>query len=97
MVMNNIYLSGPMTGCKDRNYPLFHRMAKELREAGFDVVSPAENRGYEVSEVNFMKNSIRLLLHCNAIYMLRGWEDSKGATLEHEIAKDLGYQIIYQP
>jgi hypothetical protein len=95
--MNNIYLSGPMTGHPNMNYPLFQRVAKELREAGFEVISPAENRGNEGEWVDYMKNSIRLLLHCNAIYMLRGWEDSKGATLEHEIAKDLGYQVIYQP
>jgi hypothetical protein len=95
--MNNIYISGPMTGHPNLNYPLFERVAKELREAGFEVISPAENQAVGLAWTEYMKNSIRLLLHCDGIYMLQGWQDSKGATLEHEIAKDLGYQIIYQP
>jgi hypothetical protein len=36
-----IYVSGPMTGYKDYNYPKFQKIAKELRERGYDVVDPA--------------------------------------------------------
>jgi nucleoside 2-deoxyribosyltransferase len=33
---------------------------------------------------------------CDAIYMLDGWENSKGATAEIGLAKALGKEIIYQ-
>jgi Domain of unknown function (DUF4406) len=36
-----IYVSGPMTGYKNYNYPKFQRITSELKAQGFDVVDPA--------------------------------------------------------
>jgi hypothetical protein len=36
------YLSGPMRGFPNYNYPLFHRVAAALRANGLTVISPAE-------------------------------------------------------
>lgn len=41
-----------------------------------------------------MKADIKLLMDCDAIYLLKGWEDSKGARIEKELAESLGYRII---
>lgn len=32
----------------------------------------------------------------DAIYMLRGWENSKGARAEHAVAVALGIKVVYQ-
>lgn len=37
-----VYLAGPMKGYPKFNFPLFHEKAKELREKGYFVFSPAE-------------------------------------------------------
>jgi hypothetical protein len=37
-----LYIAGPMRGIAWFNYPLFDRVAKELREAGNEVISPAD-------------------------------------------------------
>jgi len=37
-----LYVAGPMRGIAWFNYPLFDRVAKALREAGNEVISPAE-------------------------------------------------------
>lgn len=37
-----VYLCGPMTGIPQFNFPLFDKVAHNLRLAGYQVVSPAE-------------------------------------------------------
>jgi nucleoside 2-deoxyribosyltransferase len=37
-----LYLAGPMRGVAWFNYPMFDRVAKELRDAGNEVISPAD-------------------------------------------------------
>lgn len=89
-----IYISGPMTGKPDLNRPAFNAKAAELRALGHEVVNPAE-----LPEIpggtwhDYMKADIKLLLECDAIYMLPGWVGSKGAALEYDIARDLGMEI----
>lgn len=38
-----VYLSGPMTGLPEFNYPTFHAAAARLRAAGYRVYSPSED------------------------------------------------------
>lgn len=37
-----LYLAGPMTGYPQFNFPLFHKVAAELRAKGHTIISPAE-------------------------------------------------------
>ena len=40
--MKRIYLSGPMSGLPELNFPAFHAEAARLRALGFEVVNPAD-------------------------------------------------------
>ena len=42
------------------------------------------------------KANIAILMQCDSIYMLKGWEESNEATTEHYLAKDLNMEIIYE-
>ena len=43
-----------------------------------------------------MRTDIRNLLDCDYIYMLGGWETSKGAKLELDVASSCGLKVIYE-
>ena len=90
-----IYISGPMTGKPDHNYPAFHETAERFRKAGWDVANPAENFGgrTDLPLEAYLREDISLLAYCNAVAMLPGWRDSQGATLEYLIACKLGLDV----
>lgn len=92
--MTRIYIAGPMSGYENHNFPAFWDAATRLRAQGFDVVSPAEiNPNTKMDWGDCMRADIKALVSCDAIAMLHGWENSKGATLEHHIAERLEMKI----
>lgn len=94
--MNRIYISGPMTGLPELNFPAFHSAASRLRALGHEVVNPAElNPDPAAKWSDCMRTDIKALMDCDAIAMLPGWQDSKGASLEHHIANQLGLGVTY--
>jgi hypothetical protein len=91
------YLSGPMTGLPDYNRPAFNEAAAELRSHGFTVWNPAEE--FDATSIYprkiYIRKDIEALLKCDAIVMLDGWENSAGAKLELDIAKELELPIFF--
>jgi len=89
-----IYLAGPMTGLPQFNYPAFVATAQQMRRAGFTVVSPTDN-GLPASAPwdRHMRRDLRLMLDCQGVALLPGWEASKGAQLEHHVATALGMPV----
>lgn len=86
------YISGQITGLKiedaERNFIV---AADHLRSnLGLTPINPMEilpyDPKYEWSD--YMLADIKELFRCDAIYMLDNWEVSKGARIEHAIAKD---------
>lgn len=89
-----IYVAGPMTGLPAFNFPAFHECAAQLRTQGWQVVNPAEiNPDSALPWAECMRRDIAELVTCDAIHLLAGWRQSKGATLEHHIAERLGMQV----
>ncbi|QRF23619.1 DUF4406 domain-containing protein [Alicyclobacillus sp. TC] len=90
-----VYLSGPMTGHPEYNYPLFRRVASLLREDGITVACPTELGLAPVLPWEAMMHSaLQLLLQCEAIALLPGWEHSRGARLEAAIAASLQMEMV---
>jgi hypothetical protein len=90
------YISGPMSNLPGFNYPAFNRAAASLRSRGIRVENPAENDPPTCGTwEGWMKIAILQLLRCTSIVMLPGWENSRGARLEHELAVDLGMNITF--
>ncbi len=91
-----VYISGPMTGIEQFNFPAFNDAAARWRAAGHEVFNPAEKQeeGTGLSWQAYMKLDIKLLCDCEAIAMLPGWEKSRGASLEVYLATQLGMNVF---
>jgi len=91
-----VYIAGPMTGLPDYNYPAFRAAAAAWRVRGYAVLDPSEKFGgrtdlpYEV----YARASILDMLSVDAVAVLPGWENSKGASAEVAIARCLGYPVL---
>lgn len=87
-----LYLSGPMTGIENYNYPALNAAAANLRAQGFHVQNPAENPARDTWE-EYMRMAIRQMLICDAVVVLAGWKNSKGATEEVRVAGVVGMDV----
>ena len=91
-----IYISGKITGITDY-IQRFERAEKAL--SNYIVINPAKVNAQlpiETTWEEYMQMSMTMLKMCNAIYMLKGWEDSKGARLEYNYAVENNYKIIFE-
>lgn len=75
----------------------FDRAAAVLEKAGYNPVNPFNN-GVPQSEhwTKHMRRDIGLLVQCDFIYMLKGWELSKGAKLELDVASSCGIKVLFE-
>ncbi len=92
----NIYLSGPMSGIEDHNFPLFFEAHKVLTDDyNYNVVNPAElgqQEGWSWSQ--YLRRDIKFMVEqCDKICLLDGWWSSKGALVELVIALCLDFEI----
>lgn len=94
--MHKLYLSGPMDNVEDFNHPLFHRVAKEFRDANFAVCNPAEffDGDKTRQRKEYMREAFKYVLEADTIVLLPGWENSKGARLEAAMATELDLAIM---
>lgn len=92
-----IYLSGKITGTTDymERFALKERM---YQLHGAKVVNPAKVNAQmpEMSWKEYMIMALTMLSLCDTIFMMRGWETSPGAKIEHEYAAKHGYKILYE-
>jgi len=72
------------------------------REIGFDVNSlPPDTDWSDVTKLGFdlkaaVQRDVAAILDCDAIFMLHGWSESRGAKAEKAIAEWLGLMVFYQ-
>lgn len=102
-----IYISGPIgkPDVAEANRKVFYAAEDELRAGGAAVFNPCRHiPGHPKNMADYddvwrwyMRQDIRALTQCDAIYMLPGWQNSKGACWEFRIAQMLGLHMMYAP
>lgn len=100
-----VYVSGKMTA-KDKqeeknNILIALSVAAKLWNIGFTALCPHTNAPQPINGCGcryeeYIEGDLELLSRCDAIFMLYGWEQSVGATLEHQEAEKLSLPIFYE-
>ena len=99
---NVIYISGAISGLPRQEYiKRFADAEQELIKQGYKVLNPTKllpSRHLWVYRLIKYKLTLLYdlwwLLKCDGIYMLDGWENSKGARLEKATAEIFGLKVI---
>ena len=90
-----VFISGPMQGIPDFNRGQFNGTAALLERAGYQVLDPTTIESF--SPVNPYDLNVRItltaLLHCNAVALLPGWQNSPASLREVEIANACGMTV----
>jgi hypothetical protein len=101
-IMKRIYISGAISGLPRNEYiKSFANAEEKLVKRGYKVCNPTKLLpskhlwiyhiiGYKLT----LLYDIWHLLNCDGIYMIDGWQKSKGATIEKNIADVFGLEII---
>lgn len=102
-----IYLAGRMSGVPYLNFPAFARAREKLRAEGHEVFCPAEHAmktGLTISAAANESQAFRRMVlaidlawicsEAEAVALLPGWMDSKGACAERATGIALGLKIM---
>ena len=91
-----VYISGPISSRPaSENDGAFNEAALKLESMGFIPVSPwfgDEGLTWE----GYMKRDIAMMMDCDMLLMLEGWDYSQGATIERNLGLQLRYPVLYE-
>lgn len=91
-----IFIAGKVTGLPlDQVKDKFDRVAGELADLGYKVVTPASLHEESKSWEEVTRDNIRYMLDCDEVHFLPCWQESRGAQLERDIAIRLGMNVVY--
>ena len=100
------YISGPITGVEgwQERFIQAENWVKENLDT--QIKTPRligkrleEELGKTEEQIpweEYMRCCLRELTYCDTIYAMKGWEDSKGAVIEVQLAYALGLRIIFE-
>ena len=89
-----VFISGPMTGLADCGRTNFAIAEAELRYRGYEKILNPAVLPVGMSRERYLPITLAMLEAADTVYMLRGWRNSPGATLERRYAEYQGKNII---
>ncbi len=90
-----IYIAGPMTGYENFNRDEFDKVSFDLSFEYKSVLNPAILPN-GLTQGQYMDICFAMIRAADAIYLLKGYEESKGAMAELAYAEKLGLDVIKQ-
>lgn len=91
-----IYVAGPITGVEGYRQN-FEKACEYLVDEGYEVASPtwfdAQGEMLQWGWNEYMRATIQMMLNCDGVALLDGWEKSKGAQVEVDLANKIGIPV----
>ena len=95
--MKLVYVAGKYSGNVETNIKHAEKVSIDLIRQGYAVITPHKNTAYyDIDYDTIIKMDLEILSRCDIIYMLKGWEESKGAKIEYDFARKEGINIFYE-
>lgn len=96
MKKKKIYIAGKVSGLPSAETSMkFGTHEKKLLTEGHTPIVPLNLCEPGEDWYAAMKKCLREMLLCDEVHMLYDWQSSRGATLEHLVAANLGIKIVY--
>lgn len=93
-----IYISGKISGLPENEAMQKFQEAEDYLKQTYpkaEIVNPFKiDHPHDKSWENYMRYDLIEMLKCDSIFMLENWIESKGAKIEHDLAKKLKFNII---
>lgn len=89
-------MSVPITGHNEKDVREHADLIKaSLSRAGHEVVNPFEiYAGKNPTYADYLCSDLRALADCDAIFLCKGWQFSRGCRIERNFAEEFGLQIM---
>lgn len=92
-----VYISGPISGFPDGNRQQFSTAAAALRQCGFETINPhdvCQDVPADALWLDYMRECIKAMMDADAVFVLGGWIDSRGAYVEVDLANQLSIPVF---
>lgn len=94
-----IYISAPITGLDSQIVKAaFDKATTLLQEQGFSTINPLNLlKSPTATYGEYMGVDIQHIIdHADGVYFCRGWQNSKGCTLEYYAARTYNKDLIFE-
>lgn len=90
-----VFISQPMNGRSNRaiieeRQPIVDAYKRE----GWEVIDSVLDMG-PGSAIKYLAKSIELMDDADRVVMMKGWANSRGCRIEHEVAVAYGREVVY--
>lgn len=91
-----VYLSGAISNRDPQEVErLFGHAYRVFTDAGAHVINPLNNGlDHGATWQDHMRADIKMMMGADIVVLLPGWEASRGATIEKELALSLGIAVL---
>lgn len=90
-----VFISQPMNGRSNRAIIEERRpIVDAYKREGWEVIDSVLDMG-PGSAIKYLAKSIELMDDADRVVMMKGWANSRGCRIEHEVAIAYGREVIY--